>query len=67
MGLLEWPHNMATQSPPERVIQEVKTEAAMFVTPRTKNYTLLLPQYPIGHIGYHTRVYIPGGIYIYDI
>lgn len=67
MGLLEWPYNMATQSPPERVIQEVKTEAAIFVMPSTKNHTLSLPQYLIGHTGHYTRVSIPGGIYIYNI
>lgn len=67
MGLLEWLYNMATQSPPERVIQEVKTEASVFVMLSTENHTLSLSQYPIGHIGHYTRVSIPGGIYIYDI
>lgn len=42
----------ATQSPPDRGIQEVKTEAAMFVIPRTESHTLSLPQFPTGHTGY---------------
>lgn len=67
MGLLEWPYNMATQSPPERVVQEVKTEAAMFVMLSTENHIFSLHWYPIGHTGHYTRVSIPGGIYIYDI
>ena len=38
--------------PPERVIQEVKTEAAVFDMPSIEHHMLSLPQYSIGYTGH---------------